>query len=94
MQSVLPFIRRVAITIAGKSAERPILSEENIEHNVQSIQILLQRLLSQGSQQELPAPLMLNNLDWFGAMPLLTFLRQVYCVSAYTDDLCYVCQLV
>lgn len=62
---------------SGKSAERPILSESNIEHNVQSIKALLQRLLSQGGTQHISQPVLLNNLDWFGAMPLLTFLRQV-----------------
>lgn len=62
---------------SGKSAERPILSEEHIEHNVQSIQTLLERLLAQSSHQDMPKPIFLNNLDWFGAMPLLTFLRQV-----------------
>ena len=62
---------------SGKSAERPILSEEHIEQNVQSIQTLLERLLAQGGQQDVAKPLLLNNLDWFGAMPLLTFLRQV-----------------
>lgn len=61
----------------GKSAERPILSEDNIEHNVQSIQALLQQLLSQKAEQGIPEPVLLNNLDWFGTMPLLTFLRQV-----------------
>lgn len=70
---------------AGKSAERPILSEEDIEHNVASIQALLQTLLSRedvehaGSAASLPKPILLNNLDWFGTMPFLTFLRQVCC---------------
>ena len=69
--------------VAGKSAERPVLSEENIEHNVQSIKVLLENLLSResvehaGSPASLPKPLLLNNLDWFGTMPFLTFLRQV-----------------
>ena len=52
---------------------------------MQSIQALLERLLAQrggqggqqGGQQDVAKPLLLNNLDWFGAMPLLTFLRQV-----------------
>ena len=76
---------------SGKSAERPILSEEHIEHNVQSIQTLLERLLAQSSQQDMPKPIFLNNLDWFGAMPLLTFLRQVSkacricCLPCYTN---------
>ena len=68
---------------AGKSAERPILSEANIEHNVQSIQALLQRLLSQGGGQGTAEPVLLNNLDWFGTMPLLTFLRQVQAVPSW-----------
>lgn len=73
----------VVFFVAGKSAERPVLSEENIEHNVQSIKVLLENLLSRedvehaGSTASLPKPLLLNNLDWFGAMPFLTFLRQV-----------------
>lgn len=66
---------------SGKSAERPVLSEEHIEQNVQSIQTLLERLLAKGAQhggqQNVGKPLLLNNLDWFGAMPLLSFLRQV-----------------
>ena len=57
---------------------------------MQSIEILLQRLLSQGSQQELPVPLMLNNLDWFGTMPLLTFLRQVFTECQHLHAVCAV----
>lgn len=74
---ILHCVCDLCFMIAGKSAERPILSEENIEHNVQSIQALLQKLLSQEGKQDIPKPVLLNKLDWFGAMPLLTFLRQV-----------------
>ena len=79
-----------SLVTAGKSAERPVLSEDQIEHNVQSIQVLLEKLLSRsdvehaGLTAALPKPLLLNNLDWFGAMPFLTFLRQV-CCSACTQ---------
>lgn len=71
------FSKSASFWHTGKSAERPILSEDNIEHNVQSIQALLQRLLSQNGEQGTPEPVLFNNLDWFGTMPLLTFLRQV-----------------
>ena len=81
---------------SGKSAERPVLSEEHIEQNVQSIRTLLERLLAQGGQQgagqggqqDMSKPLLLNNLDWFGAMPLLTFLRQVSTRLAWSASYC------
>ncbi len=62
----------------GKSAERPVLAEDQIERNVAAIGALLQRLLGQGSEATQQA-LIVNNLDWFGDMPLLTFLRKVRC---------------
>eukprot|EP00891_Asterochloris_glomerata_P008586 jgi/Astpho2/8586/e_gw1.00126.22.1_t len=61
---------------SGKSAERPVLAEDQIERNVAAIGALLQRLLGQGSEATQQA-LIVNNLDWFGDMPLLTFLRKV-----------------
>ena len=53
-----------------------MLAEDQIERNVAAIGALLQRLLGQGSEATQQA-LIVNNLDWFGDMPLLTFLRQV-----------------
>ncbi len=61
---------------SGKSAERPVLSEALIEANVSAIERTLRHLLTPPSKN-LPEPLIVNNLDWFGTMPLLTFLRDI-----------------
>ena len=75
---------------SGKSAERPVMSEETIERNTRGIEATLRGLLGgrverdgddrQGGNvgaQELRQPVIVNNLDWFGSMQLLTFLRDV-----------------
>ncbi|KAL4438252.1 hypothetical protein ABPG77_010613 [Micractinium sp. CCAP 211/92] len=62
---------------SGKSAERPVLSEEVIERNVRGIERTLRTLLQPPPGSNLPEPLVLNNLDWFGGMGLLTFLREI-----------------
>ncbi len=54
--------------------ERPVLSEETIERNVQSIEATLCSLLTSQHGQE---PLVVNNLAWFGQMKFLQFLREV-----------------
>ena len=46
---------------AGRSTERPVLSEEELERNVQGIRGILQRLLA-GANGAGPAPAILNNL--------------------------------
>ena len=46
---------------AGRSTERPVLSEAELERNVQGIRGILQRLLS-GANGAGPAPAILNNL--------------------------------
>lgn len=60
----------------GKSAERPVMDEDTIERNTKSIEESLRRLL-QPPNSGLPEPKIVNNLDWFGDMPLLVFLRDV-----------------
>ncbi|EFN56179.1 hypothetical protein CHLNCDRAFT_48743 [Chlorella variabilis] len=62
---------------SGKSAERPVLSEKVIERNVAGIERTLRTLLQPPPGSGLPEPLVLNNLDWFGGMGLLTFLREI-----------------
>ncbi|KAL4857707.1 Tyrosine--tRNA ligase [Chlorella vulgaris] len=62
---------------SGKSAERPVLSEELIERNVKGIELTLRTLLQPPPGSGLSEPLVLNNLDWFGGMGLLTFLREI-----------------
>ena len=46
---------------AGRSTERPVLSEEEIERNVQGIKRILEQLIVSGNGAG-PAPLILNNL--------------------------------
>jgi hypothetical protein len=120
---------------AGKSAERPVLSEELIERNVRGIERTLRTLLQPPPGRcgagparcrdscfapfpfhptsprvstpshfvtqcclpsaacrlpalpcsNLPEPLVLNNLDWFGGMGLLTFLREI---GEHSRDTC------
>ncbi|KAK9820078.1 hypothetical protein WJX72_005856 [[Myrmecia] bisecta] len=61
---------------SGRSLERPILSEEEIERNVAGIRRILEKLLTSADPTG-PKPLLLNNLDWFGGMSFLGFLRDV-----------------
>lgn len=62
---------------SGKSAERPVLSEDSIEINTKGIERTLRDLLTPLPGSNHPEPLIVNNLDWFGPMPLLTFLRDI-----------------
>lgn len=62
---------------SGKSAERPVMSEETIEKNIKAIEMTLRNLLSVHEGSHLKQPLVVNNLDWFGGMGLLEFLRDV-----------------
>lgn len=62
---------------SGRSTERPVLSEDQIEHNVASIGRLLGGILSRNSAPGAPPMRVLNNLDWFGPMSFLGFLREV-----------------
>jgi len=55
---------------SGKSMERPLLDEEELESNIESIGNALNRIM--GREVKL-----VNNLDWFGDMGFLEFLRKV-----------------
>jgi len=60
---------------SGKSAERPVMSDETIQANSDGIEKILRTLLT-----ERGAPVsgvLLNNIDWFGKMGFLEFLRDV-----------------
>ena len=46
---------------AGRSTERPVLSEEEVERNVAGIRGILQRLIADTNGAG-PAPVILNNL--------------------------------
>jgi len=64
---------------SGKSVERPALSAEAVAANVEGIRAILDRLLSQPAARAPDAPAapveLVNNLDWYGAMGLMDFLR-------------------
>lgn len=62
---------------AGRSSERPILAEEEIQHNVDAIGTVLRDILKRNAQPGAPPVKVVNNLDWFGPMAFLTFLREV-----------------
>ncbi|KXZ43833.1 hypothetical protein GPECTOR_79g112 [Gonium pectorale] len=62
---------------SGRSTERPVLSEEQIERNVAAIGSCLRSLLQRNCPPGAPAVRVLNNLDWFGPMSFLTFLREI-----------------
>ncbi len=60
---------------SGKSAERPLLSEEAIENNIQKISQIFEKFLD--FTDEKTRPLILNNHDWLGKYSFLEFLRDV-----------------
>ncbi len=53
---------------SGKSAERSLLTFEEVDHNVKSIKVQIERLLSE------PVTV-LDNKEWLGKMNLLEYLR-------------------
>ncbi len=60
---------------SGRSAERPMLSEENVRSNADAIHSQLSRFLD-----FTPGPtgaVMANNLDWLGKMSMIEYLRDV-----------------
>ncbi|HLB53394.1 MAG TPA: tyrosine--tRNA ligase [Chlamydiales bacterium] len=58
---------------SGKSVERPLLSEEELAHNVASLTAFLKKLLS--FPEGVP-PVVVNNHDWLGKIGLIDFLRE------------------
>jgi len=60
---------------SGKSSERPLLSEDEIEFNLKGIRGQLERFLEFG--QEDNAAIMLNNAEWLTRFRFIEFLREV-----------------
>src|SRR4029453_1148514 len=58
---------------SGKSQERNLLSEEQINENVAGVRRQLEQFLDFGNKPN-PARI-INNADWLGAIDLLSFLR-------------------
>ena len=60
---------------SGKSKERPLMSREQIERNLEGIRAQLEHFLCYGkASAEL---IMVNNLDWLGELNLIEFLRDI-----------------
>ncbi len=58
-----------------RSAERPLLSREQIEHNVQLIRAQLSRFLEFRGEEN--AAIVVNNADWLAPLNMIDFLRDV-----------------
>jgi len=61
----------------GKSEERSLLTDEELEANLTGIQRQLGRFVEFGSGAGASAAILANNADWLRPMPLFTFLRDV-----------------
>ncbi|MEN9340235.1 MAG: hypothetical protein RIQ62_1547 [Bacteroidota bacterium] len=61
---------------SGKSAERNMLSEEQIQHNIEGMKKQLSKFLrfDEGGDN---AAILMNNYDWFKGMSFLQFIRDV-----------------
>lgn len=59
---------------SGKSAERNLLDENTLNHNVRVLEAFFKKILHFPSG---PRPLILNNMDWLGKFSLIDFLRDV-----------------
>ncbi|MEZ6106603.1 MAG: tyrosine--tRNA ligase [Pirellulaceae bacterium] len=60
---------------SGKSAERKLLSPEQLRHNVEGIRGQMERLLEFGSAAN--SALLVDNYDWMGPVSFIEFLRDV-----------------
>lgn len=60
---------------SGKSKERSLLDERTLKHNISMIEVLVRKLLPQ--EPGMPAPIFVNNYDWFASIKFLDFLRDV-----------------
>jgi tyrosyl-tRNA synthetase len=62
---------------SGKSQERSLLTEEQIEKNLVGIRAVISRFLDLDGKNGLPPALILNNGDWFKGVSYIQFLRDV-----------------
>jgi tyrosyl-tRNA synthetase len=60
---------------SGKTAERKLLTKEQVAENAEAIRAQLEHFLDFGAGSN--AARMRNNLDWLGGLPLVDFLRDV-----------------
>lgn len=65
---------------SGKSAERPVLSDEVIEHNLRGIESNIRSVLQHSKETatgDVPELKVLNNADWWASMSFLDVLRDI-----------------
>ena len=69
---------------SGKSAERPVLDDATINANTEGIKKILEDVLRNSAEMaaedgvtDAKAAVVMNNLEWFGTMGFLEFLREV-----------------
>ncbi|RZM27555.1 MAG: tyrosine--tRNA ligase [Pedobacter sp.] len=60
---------------SGKSAERNLLNDESLEHNLNGIKAQLSKFMTFGSEGN--DAVMVNNADWFKTFNFLDFIREV-----------------
>lgn len=60
---------------SGKTSERPLLTKDDVARNVEGIKAVLSKFLD-FNHPTAPA-MIVNNLDWFGPMSVVDFLRDV-----------------
>ncbi len=60
---------------SGKSSERPLLTSEEIEHNIAKIKQNLESILD--FSKEATKPVLVNNASWYSDMSAIEFLRDV-----------------
>ena len=61
---------------SGKSAERNLLSKEDLENNIKGIQTQLSKFLNFNSNEKNSA-IICNNNDWFKNINLIDFIRDI-----------------
>ena len=69
---------------SGKSAERPVLDDATINANTEGIKTILEDVLRNSAEMaaedgvtDVKAAVVMNNLEWFGEMGFLEFLREI-----------------
>ena len=69
---------------SGKSAERPVLDDATINANTEGIKKILEDVLRNSAEMaaedgvvDAKAAVVMNNLEWFGEMGFLEFLREI-----------------
>ncbi len=62
---------------SGKSAERNLLTQEVLDHNIKGIKDVISRFINFDGGEEKTRALLVNNHDWMGEFNLIDFARDV-----------------